>query len=182
VDSSCISQYPGDLGVALAAFGAEVELRGPAGARRLPFAALHRPPDGAPHIETALRPGELILAFFVPAGPWTRRSLYLKVRDRASYEFALASAVVGLDFDGEVVRQARIGLGGVAYRPWRSHEAEAALVGRRLDEALAAAAAEAAFAGAATHGGDAFKVELGRRTLIRALLEAQAMTLVSGES
>jgi xanthine dehydrogenase YagS FAD-binding subunit len=118
----------------------------------------------------------------VPAGPWTRRSLYLKVRDRASYEFALASAAVGLALDGDRVREARIGLGGVAYRPWRSREAEAALNGRRLDEASAAAAAEAAFAGAVTHGGNAFKPELGRRTLVRALMQAAAGPRPGGES
>jgi len=177
VDESCISQYPGDLAVVLAAFEAEVELSGPAGARRLPFASLHREADGQPHLETNLRPGELITGFSVPAGAWTRRSIYLKVRDRASYEFALASAAVGLDMEGDTVRQARIGLGGVAYRPWRSREAETALVGKPLNEATAKVAAAAAFAGALTHGGNDFKPELGRRTLVRALLEAQVLAL-----
>jgi xanthine dehydrogenase YagS FAD-binding subunit len=175
VDTRCISQYPGDFGVVLAAFDAEVELSGPAGARRLAFTALHRGADGQPHIETSLRPGEIITGFAIPAGAWTRRSLYLKVRDRSSYEFALASAAVGLDLDGDTVRAARIGLGGIAYRPWRSTEAEAALVGKPLNEAVAQAAAEAAFAGAVTHGGNDFKPELGRRTLVRALLEAQGL-------
>jgi xanthine dehydrogenase YagS FAD-binding subunit len=175
-DGSCIAQYPGDLAVVLATFDAEVELNGPAGVRRLAFSSLHRPADGRPHIETNLRPGEVITGFDVPAGPWTRRSLYLKVRDRSSYEFALASAAVGLDMDGDTVRQARIGLGGVAYRPWRSREAEAAVVGKPLDEAGAKAAAEAAFVGAVTHGGNDFKPELGRRTLVRALLEAHALS------
>jgi xanthine dehydrogenase YagS FAD-binding subunit len=179
VDASCISQYPGDFAVVLAAFDAVVELSGPGGARRLALSALHRAAEGEPHLETALRPGEVITAFDVPAGPWTRRSLYLKIRDRASYEFALASAAVGLDLDGDTVRQARIGLGGVAYRPWRSPEAEAALVGKRLDEASAEAAAAAAFAGAVAHGGDAFKPELGRRTLVRALLQAKAMPIAT---
>jgi len=177
VDESCIAQYPGDLGVVLAAFDAEVELSGPAGARLVAFASLHRPAEGQPHLETTLRPGEVITGFNVPAGAWTRRSLYLKVRDRSSYEFALASAAVGLDMDGETVRQARIGLGGVAYRPWRSREAEAVLVGKPLDESTAKAAADAAFAGAVTHGGNDFKPELGRRTLVRALLQAQALSV-----
>jgi xanthine dehydrogenase YagS FAD-binding subunit len=177
VDASCIAQYPGDLGVVLAAFDAEVELSGPAGARLLPFGSLHRPADGQPHIETNLRSGELITGFNVPAGAWTRRSLYLKVRDRSSYEFALASAAVGLEMDGDMVRQARIGLGGVAYLPWRSREAEAVLVGKPLNEATAKAAAEAAFAGAVTHGGNDFKPELGRRTLVRALLQAQSLSV-----
>jgi xanthine dehydrogenase YagS FAD-binding subunit len=172
VDDSCISQYPGDLAVALIALDAELELEGQ-GARRLPLAELHRPPGGRPDVETNLRPGEVITAIRVPAGAWTRRSLYLKVRDRASYEFAIAAAAVALDLDGERVRQARIGLGGMAYRPWRSHEAEAVLAGKVLTLELAEAAARAALAGAVTHGGNAYKPELGRRTLVRALLEAR---------
>jgi len=182
VDQSCISQYPGDFGVVLAAFDAQVEVSGPNGARRLAFASLHRPAEGKPHLETTLRPGEVIIGFDVPAGPWTRRSVYLKIRDRASYEFALASAAIGITLDGGTVRQARIGLGGVAYRPWRSREAEAALVGKALDEAGAEAAAEAAFAGSVTHGGNAFKKELGRRTLVRALLQARDMSVANGVS
>lgn len=175
VDESCISQYPGDFAVVLAAFDGSVETSGPGGARRLPFAALHRPAEGEPHIETTLRPGEIITGFTVPAGPWARRSLYVKVRDRASYEFASASAAVALSMDGDVVRDARIGLGGVAYRPWRSREAEAALAGKPLTEANAEAAAKAAYAGAVTHGGNDFKPELGRRTLVRALLQAKTL-------
>jgi xanthine dehydrogenase YagS FAD-binding subunit len=174
VDDSCISQYPGDLAVALIALDAELELEGQ-GARRLPLAELHRPPGGRPDVETNLRPGEVITAIRVPAGAWTRRSLYLKVRDRASYEFAIAAAAVALDLDGERVRQARIGLGGMAYRPWRSHEAEAVLAGKVLTLELAEAAARAALAGAVTHGGNAYKPELGRRTLVRALLEARRL-------
>ncbi len=173
VDDSCIAQSPGDFPVALAALGAEVELAGQGGARRIPFVDLHRKADGRPHIETTLKPGEIITGFLVPAGAWTRRSLYLKVRDRQSYEFALASAAVALDLDGESVRAVRIGLGGMAYVPWRSHEAEAALVGKPLTEANAEAAARAAFAGAVTHGDNDVKPELGRRTLVRALLQAK---------
>jgi xanthine dehydrogenase YagS FAD-binding subunit len=175
VDASCIAQYPGDFAVALTALGAQVELMGPDRSRLIAFESLHRPAGGQPHIETALAPGELITAFHVPAGPWTRRSLYLKIRDRASYEFAIASAAVALELDGEVVRQARIGLGGMAYRPWRAHEAEALLVGQPLSEESAGAAARAALAGAVTHGGNDYKPELGRRALVRALLEAKAM-------
>jgi len=173
VSQACISQYPGDFAVALVALGAEVELLGPDGARVIPMERLHRPVGTAPHIETTLKPGELITAFHVPAGAWTKRSLYLKIRDRASYEFAISSAAVALDLEGGVVHQARIGLGGVAYRPWRSHEAEAALIGKPLTEASATTAAHAALAGAVTHGGNAYKPELARRTLVRALLQAQ---------
>jgi xanthine dehydrogenase YagS FAD-binding subunit len=177
VDDSCISQYPGDLGVALVALGAELELSGAKGERRMAFADLHRPAEGKPHIETRLGQGELITAIVVPAGAWTRRSLYLKVRDRASYEFAIASAAVALDMDGEVVRSARIGLGGMAYRPWRAPEAEAALTGKRLTQETARAAAEAALSGAVTHGHNDYKPELGRRTLVRALMQAKAMRI-----
>jgi xanthine dehydrogenase YagS FAD-binding subunit len=122
-----------------------------------------------------LAPGELITGFTVPAGPWTRRSLYVKVRDRQSYEFGLATAAVALDLRDGAVKEARIGLGGVAYRPWRAHGAEAALNGKRLDEAAASTAAEAAFAGARPSGENAYKVDLGRRTLVRALLRAASM-------
>ena len=172
----CIATYPGDLAQALVALDAAVEVAGPNGARTLPFASLHRPPGDTPHVETTLVPGELITALTVPAAPWTRRSLYLKVRDRASYEFALASAAVALDLapDG-MVREARIGLGGVATVPWRAREAEATLRGKRLDEAVAESAAEAAFAGARTYEHNAFKVPLGKSTLVRALLQAAAM-------
>jgi xanthine dehydrogenase YagS FAD-binding subunit len=109
--------------------------------------------------------------------PWARRSLYLKVRDRESYEFALASAAVALDLQDGAVRTARIGLGGVATVPWRAKEAEAALRGKPIDEQTAEAAAEAAFAGAQGHEHNAFKVELGKRTLTRALLQAAALEI-----
>jgi xanthine dehydrogenase YagS FAD-binding subunit len=174
VSGKCIAEYPGDFAQALVALGASVETQGPAGARTIAFERLHLGPD-TPERETVLSPGELITGFVVPAGPWTRRSLYLKVRDRQSYAFALASAAVALDLDGDTVRDARIGLGGVAYRPWRAHEAEAALRGKRLDEASATVAARAAFAGAKPREHNAYKVELGRRTLVRALMQAKAM-------
>jgi xanthine dehydrogenase YagS FAD-binding subunit len=132
-------------------------------------------PGDTPNIETTLKPGELITGFSVPAGPWTRRSLYLKIRDRQSYEFALASAAIALDLDGGVVREARIGLGGVAAKPWRSPEAEAQLRGKPLTEATARVAADAAFAKAVTHGELKFKPELGRRTLVRGLMQARTM-------
>jgi xanthine dehydrogenase YagS FAD-binding subunit len=174
VDSQCIAQYPGDFGVALAAFAAEVELAGSGGVRRIPFIALHRS-AGQPHLEHTLQPGEVIVAFRIPGGPLARRSLYLKVRDRQSYEFAIASAAVGLDLDGGLVRAARIGLGGLAYRPWRAEAAEAALVGKPLTEERATAAARIALADAVTHGDNDYKPELGRRTLVRALMQAGAM-------
>jgi len=174
----CIASYPGDFAQALVALGATVELAGPAGARTIAFEDLHRGGDDAPHLETTLRPGELILAFRVPAAPFARRSLYLKVRDRQSYAFALASAAVALDLGpGREVRELRLALGGVATRPWRAHAAEAALRGRRLDESAARQAAEAAFADARPRAHNAFKVELGKRTVVRALLAAARMEI-----
>jgi xanthine dehydrogenase YagS FAD-binding subunit len=172
---ACIATYPGDFAQALIALDATVEIAGRGGARTIAFEALHVAPGDTPDVETTLKPGDLILGFTVPAAPWTRRSLYLKIRDRESYEFALASAAVALDLDGGTVREARIALGGVATKPWRARDAEAALEGRALNEANAARAAAAAFAGAVTHGGNDDKPELGRRTLVRALLLAQKL-------
>jgi len=173
----CIAAYPGDFAQALIALDASVDVIGPNGARSIPFATLHRRPDDRPDQETTLRPGDLIVSFMVPAGPWTRRSLYLKVRDRQSYEFALASAAVALDFEADAVREARIALGGVATVPWRAREAEAALRGAAINDQTATAAAEAAFAGAQGRGHNDFKIELGKRTLRRALRQAAAMEI-----
>lgn len=172
---TCIASYPGDFAQALIALDATVDLIGPDGARTIPFAELHRPPGDTPEIETVLRPDELITGFAVPALPWAQRSLYLKVRDRESYAFAAASAAVALDMDGAKVREARIALGGVATVPWRAREAETALAGQELSEASAQRAAEAAFRDVRTHGHNGFKPELGRGTLVRALLDAGRM-------
>lgn len=173
----CIATYPGDFAQALIALDANVDLVGQNGTRSIPFAKLHRQPGDKPEQETTLRRGEVIVSFMVPAGPWTRRSLYLKVRDRQSYEFALASAAVALDFEANAVREARIALGGVATAPWRAREAEASLLGKIINEQSATAAAEAAFAGAQGYGHNDFKIELGKRTLRRALQQAAAMEI-----
>jgi xanthine dehydrogenase YagS FAD-binding subunit len=172
---NCIATYAGDFAQALIALDATVETMGPNGGRTIKFADLHTRPGNTPNVETVLQPGELILFVNVPAGPWTARSRYLKIRDRDSYQFALTAAAVALDLDGAVVREARIALGGVATVPWRAHEAEAALKGKELDEGTATQAAEAAFADAQTRQHNAFKVPLGKQTIVRALLEAQAM-------
>ena len=148
----CIATYAGDLAQALMALGATVELLGRTGARTIRFEDLHLPYGDSPHMETTLKPGELITGFFVPAASWTRRSLFLKIRDRRSYAFALVSAAVALDLVPHlVVHEARIALGGVASRPWRAHAAEAALVGKQLNEKVAQEAADAAFADARPH-------------------------------
>jgi xanthine dehydrogenase YagS FAD-binding subunit len=174
-DSSCIAQYPGDWAVALMALEADVSLTGPLGSRRLPFASLHRLAGGQPQLETNLQPGEIITAFFIPASKRAQRSVYVKVRDRTSYEFAIASAAVALEMDGDLVRQIRISLGGMAYRPWRAEGAEAVLTGKPLTEANAEAAGQAALAGAAGHGHNDYKLTLGPQTVVRALMQAKAL-------
>jgi xanthine dehydrogenase YagS FAD-binding subunit len=168
----CIATYPGDFGQSLIALDATVNVTGPSGERVLPFASLHRLPGGTPNVETILAPGDLITAFHIPAGRWTRRSVYLKIRDRQSYEFALASAAVALHMDGSKVLEARIALGGVATVPWRSSEAEDALARKTLTEEAAETAARAAFAAARPRTHNRFKVALGQVTLVRALLQA----------
>lgn len=178
--AACIAVYPGDFAQALVALEAVVELEGPQGARLLPFAQLHRLPGAEPHRETELRPGELIAAFRLPLHPWFARSRYVKVRDRASYEFALASAAVALDLDGGVVRDARIALGGGATVPWRARAAEDALRGQAFSPALAHRAAQAAYAAAAPRPGTEARLTLGRATLARALIETATMELPHG--
>lgn len=177
VSDQCIASYAGDFAQALIALDADVELAGPKGSRRIPFAKLHRPVGDTPHIETILEPGELILAFMIPATPWATRSLYLKIRDRESYEFSLASAAVALDLDGNTIRQSRVALGGVSAVPWRSREAEQKLNRRKLDEVTLNEAAEAAFAQSRPREHNFFKVQLGKLTLIRALRQAASMEL-----
>ncbi|HEX3885526.1 MAG TPA: xanthine dehydrogenase family protein subunit M [Stellaceae bacterium] len=178
VSDQCIAAYPGDFAQALIVLDALVEIAGPQGVRVIPLAGLHRAPGDAPQVETVLMPGDLITGFALPVAPWTRRSVYLKVRDRESYEFALASAAVALDMgDDGAVKAARIALGGVATKPWRAHEAEAALAGKHIDQGTARAAAEAAFAAAKPRDGNAYKPELGKRTLVRALLQASEMSI-----
>jgi len=119
----------------------------------------------------------MIVAFYIPKSSYARRSMFLRVRDRESYEFALASAAVGLDLDGDSVRQVRIALGGVAKVPWRAHKAEQILAGERLNDEILNTIAEVAFKDAVPRRHNAFKVELGKRTLIRALRETAAMEI-----
>jgi xanthine dehydrogenase YagS FAD-binding subunit len=169
----CIATYPGDFAQALIALDATIEITGKSGVRSMPFAQLHEQPGKSPHIETKLVPGELISGFTI-AGQWPR-SVYLKARDRQSYEFALASAAIALDVEDGLVRDARVALGGVATTPWRAHEAEALLKGQKFDDGLAQRAAEAAFAGAQARQHNAFKIALGKRVVARALHQAVAM-------
>ena len=173
----CIATYAGDFAHALIALDAQVDVAGVNGSRLIPFAGLHKAPSNSPHIETTLLAGDLITAFQIPPLPWAKRSIFLKIRDRESYEFALASAAVALDLDGDLVREVRIALGGVSALPWRTREAEAVLIGKRLDDATLGAAAEKAFAEAKPMKHNAFKVELGKRTLKRALRQATEMEI-----
>jgi xanthine dehydrogenase YagS FAD-binding subunit len=140
----------------------------------IPFAEFHVLPADHPERETTLRHGELITSIDLPALPPAKRSLYLKVRDRASYAFALASAAVALDVQNGTIRDARVALGGVGTKPWRSREAERMLMHQPANEATFRAAANAALVGAKPHKDNAFKVELAKRTLVRALTEVSA--------
>jgi xanthine dehydrogenase YagS FAD-binding subunit len=169
----CIATYPGDFAQALIALNASVEITGKSGTRSLPFEQLHKQPGRSPQVETTLEPGELISAFLIQ-GRWPR-SLYLKVRDRQSYEFALASAAVALDVQDGFVRDARLALGGVATVPWRAGEVEILLKDQKLDDTLARRVAEAAFATAMPRKHNAFKIELGQRLVARALHQAATM-------
>jgi xanthine dehydrogenase YagS FAD-binding subunit len=169
----CIATYPGDFAQAMIALDATLEITGTSGVRNIPFAQLHKAPGDSPEIETSLTSRELISGFTIN-GRWPR-SVYLKARDRQSYEFALASAAIALDVRDGVVNDARIALGGVATTPWRAREAEALLKGQKFDDALAQRAAEAAFAGAKARQHNAFKIALGKRVVTRALHQAAAM-------
>jgi xanthine dehydrogenase YagS FAD-binding subunit len=173
ISEQCIATYPGDFAQALIALDATVEITGKSGVRNMPFAQLHKPPGNSPQIETTLAPGELISGFSIP-GRWPR-SVYLKARDRQSYEFALASAAVALDVQDGLVRDARVALGGVATVPWRAREAEALIKGQRFDDGLAQRVAEAAFAGARGSKHNQFKIALGQRVVACALHQAAAM-------
>ena len=172
----CIATHPSDMCVALAALEARVRVRGPRGERVIPFQEFHLLPGDRPDREHALAPGELITAVDIPALAYARRSTYLKVRDRASYAFALASAAVALDIGDGTIRDARIALGGVGTKPWRSPEAEHALIGQRADRSSYRAAADVALAQAVPRNDNAFKIELAKRVLVRALTRAGALT------
>lgn len=175
VSDQCIATYPGDFAQALIALDAMAEITGKAGTRSMPFAQLHKAPGSTPDIETTLQPGELISAFSIQ-GRWPR-SVYLKARDRQSYEFALSSAAVALDVRDGAIRDARVALGGVATVPWRAREAEALLKGQEFDEALARRAADAAFAEAKGRRHNSFKIALGKRVVARALQQAVTMEI-----
>ncbi|MBW4504401.1 MAG: xanthine dehydrogenase family protein subunit M [Scytonema hyalinum WJT4-NPBG1] len=172
----CIAANPSDMSVALMALDAVVQTQGSTGERSIPITEFHLLPGDTPHLETVLEHGEMITAVDLPAMPFAWRSHYLKVRDRASYAFALVSAAVVLEIDGEVIRNARIALGGVGTKPWRSLEAEEVLVSAPATEETFAAAADAALREARPYRYNQFKIELAKRTLAEALKTVAAMS------
>jgi xanthine dehydrogenase YagS FAD-binding subunit len=171
---NCMATNPSDLAVALVALDAAIEVRGDAGQRTVPLIDFHLLPGATPHIETVLEPGEVVAAITVPASPAAQRSHYLKVRDRASFEFAVVSAAVALDMDGPRIRQARVALGGVGTKPWRVPRVEAALAGVSLDPAALRSAAVLAAEGAQGRGHNDFKIVLMQRAIVRAVETAGA--------
>ncbi|ESX97429.1 xanthine dehydrogenase family protein subunit M [Mesorhizobium sp. LNJC405B00] len=170
---ACIAMYPGDLATALVAFDAVVHL----GERQVAVDDFFLLPGATPDREHAIQPGEMITAISIPASGTARRSTYLKIRDRQSYEFAAASAAVGIDFeaDGRTIRDLRVALGGVATKPWRAHAVEAALKGKVLSEDRVRAASLLAVEGAIGHGANHYKIELAPRVVARAILKTGAM-------
>lgn len=172
--TQCIAVHPSDMCVALVALDAVVQVEGPQGARTIPFAEFHRLPGDTPQVDTNLKHGELITAIDLPAAAsgFAAHSYYLKIRDRASYAFALVSVAVGLDIQNGTIRQARLALGGVAHKPWRSPEAEAVLNGARANQETFRRAATAALERAQGYKHNGFKIELGRRAIVRALATA----------
>jgi xanthine dehydrogenase YagS FAD-binding subunit len=171
----CIAVHPSDMAVALAALDAVVRVRGVKGERAIALGDFHRLPGDTPQRDTNLVPGELITAVDLPAPRFTK-AYYLKVRDRASYAFALVSVAAALQMDGSRIRDARIALGGVAHKPWRATQAEAVLAGSALDPASLRKAAAVAVEGAKPYRYNAFKVELAQRAIVRALETAGAVT------
>ena len=175
---ACIATHPSDLCVPLVALNAVVEVEGPDGPREVPLEALHLLPGETPQAETVLRPGELITAVRIPAegAAMARNARYLKVRERTSFAFAVVSVAAGLELDGLNIRKARLALGGVAAKPWRARTAEAALEGAPASPETFARAADLALAEARPSGENAFKIELARRLVVRALQDALAGT------
>ena len=165
----CAATHPSDLAVALVALDAIVRTRGANGERHFPVEDLYRLPGATPHLEHTLEPGELIVSVEVPHGPHARRARYLKVRDRASYEFAIVSVAAALDIEDGKIRTARIAAGGVGTKPWRMRASEALLADRRPSRAAWENAADRATEGARPLSDNGYKVELLRRTIIRAL-------------
>jgi xanthine dehydrogenase YagS FAD-binding subunit len=172
----CIATNPSDMNVALAALNATIHVQGPKGKRTIAIADFHRLPGTTPQLDTNLQPDELITAVELPAPKFAKHSYYLKVRDRQSYAFALVSVAAGLEISGDTIQSAGLALGGVAHKPWRSPEAERYLVGTVVSPDAFRKAADFAVAGAKPYEHNAFKVELAKQSIVRALtLAAQGV-------
>lgn len=168
----CIAVHPSDMCVALAALDASVRVAGAGGERSIPFAEFHRLPGDTPHIDTNLKPGELILGVELPAEGFAQHYTYLKIRDRLSYAFALVSVAAALEIEGDRIVTARLALGGVAHKPWRDTAVEDMLSGQRADANVFEAAADHLLREAVGRHHNAFKIELARRAIVRALAQA----------
>lgn len=169
VSDQCIASHPSDMCVAMAALEAIIHVTGMKGERDIPFAEFHLLPGNSPDKETVLQPGDLITHVILPPPRPGSKSLYLKLRDRASYEFALASAAVVVQLEAGMIRSARVAMGGIGAKPWRTAEIERALEGQPVGEATFQKAAEAAVQGASPRKENAFKVELAKRCLVHTL-------------
>jgi xanthine dehydrogenase YagS FAD-binding subunit len=169
---ACIATHPSDMCVALAALEAKVHVAGPTGTRTIAFADFHRLPGDTPQLDTNLQPNELIIAVELPAQGFAANYSYLKIRDRLSYAFALVSVAAALELDGGRIKEARLALGGVASKPWRSPDVEAALRGKTADEQAFAHAANLLLRDAKGFSHNAFKIDLARRAVVRALTQA----------
>jgi xanthine dehydrogenase YagS FAD-binding subunit len=176
VSAKSAAPHPSDFAVALMALEASVKLRRATGERTLNVGDFYRVPGDEPLRLTNLLPGELIVGIEIPAAPFTRRSAYVKIRDRSSYQFALVSVAAALDIQDDVIRDARIAAGGVGTKPWRLKNVESALRGQPADEASYLAAAAVAAEGATTNEFNAFKIPMLQRTIVRACLQAEAIT------
>jgi xanthine dehydrogenase YagS FAD-binding subunit len=171
VGTACCATHPSDLAVALVALDASINLEGPKGSRSVKLDDFYLLPKDTPDREHAIEPGELITGVTVPNLSWYRRSGYLKIRDRESYEFALCSAAIALDLDGSMIREARIAAGGVGTKPWPLPEVAEALIGKQVGQDTFERAAELATNGARPLGQNGFKVTLLKRTLVRGLMQ-----------
>lgn len=168
----CIAVHPSDMCVALAALDAQVELSGPSGDRNIKFTDFHRLPGDAPEKDHTLKDGELIRGVFIPANNFNKNYSYMKIRDRASYAFALVSVAVGLELNGNKIKQARIAMGGVAHKPWRLTEVEKHLAGKELNPQNIRNATTLAMKGSKGYGHNNFKLKLAPAVLMQAIVNA----------
>lgn len=172
VSDQCIAAYPGDMAIALLVLGARVQIRAPEGERSVLLEDLHRMPGSDPTVETTLKPDEIITEVIIPPTPFSACSAYIKVRDRATFEWPVVSAAVGLDMDGRTIRAAQVAAGGVGTKPWRLRSVEKALAGRPLEQEVVSAAARLSVEHAVARGGTTFKLKLLPRVVERAILTA----------